>query len=61
MILFLILQINSNLYILLLKIEKKPEKKVFDSYPIYLKHSLMIDDDENMDKVKEMEVSKRYL
>ncbi|KRX00116.1 hypothetical protein PPERSA_07223 [Pseudocohnilembus persalinus] len=42
------------------KPQSPKERKVFDSYPIYLKHSLMIDDDENMKKVREMEISKRF-
>jgi len=35
------------------------ERKIFDSYPIYLKHTI-VHDEENMKKVRTLEVAKRF-
>ncbi|EAS06282.3 transmembrane protein, putative (macronuclear) [Tetrahymena thermophila SB210] len=37
----------------------KEKRKVFDTYPVYLKHTLFMND-ENMKKVRELEVAQRF-
>ncbi len=39
--------------------QKISNRQVFDTYPIYLKHTLF-HDDENMKKVRDLEVSQRF-
>lgn len=42
------------------KKNKKLKREIFDAYPIYLKHTLFHNDDENMIKVRKLEVSQRF-
>jgi hypothetical protein len=38
----------------------KEKRKDFDKYPIYLKHTIFHNEDENMKKVRELEISHRF-